>query len=211
MTLLKKHAASRFNTLWMLALIFLLSFFSGCQQSEVVSQLRNEPYFDLKGLLDRQIDILDSLDPSVEINALIGKEKESITTHKDSSAWRTSLKLFMDADINQPVLQGRYAVKDSFDQQRGLKVKVYEGLQQDGLDIPYLKVYYKDSLADVRYIETMFQEENLLYTTQRFMSATFDPFNRLPRITHYKILGKQKMLFKDSIQYEMNAQINYKL
>lgn len=189
--------------------LLLFFFITSCQQGKVVNQLQDEPYFDLKGLMNQQIAILDSLNPSVEIKAEIRDRAETITTHKDSSAWRAALKLFSDADINQPVLQGSYIVKDSFDNQKGLKLKFYEAKKSANTNIPYLGVYYQDSIANVKRIETIFQENNMLYSTQRKMSVTFDNFDGELRIMQYKATGKQKMLFKDSVFYDMQAKIEY--
>lgn len=191
--------------LFLFPCILLLS----CQQGEVVNQLQKEPYFDLKGLINQQIAILDSLNPPVEIKAKIKDAEETITTQKDSSTWRASLKLLRDADINQPVLQGSYIVKDSFDSQQGLQLKLYEAKENADTSIPYLKVYYQDSIANIKRIETVFQEINVLYSTQRIMSATFDHFEGKPRIMRFETQGKQKMLFKDSIFYGMQAKIEY--
>lgn len=182
---------------------------AGCQQEEGVDKLRKTPYFDLKGLMNEQLTLLDSLNPAVEISAQIDEQKETVTTHKDSAAWESSLKLFNDADINQPVLQGSYLVRDSFDNQKGLQIKLYEAKHPAKTNIPYLKVYYQDSLPNVKHIETAFQEENLLYSTQRKMSATFDTFEGTPRLMQYKTTGRQKMLFRDSAFYEIQATLKY--
>lgn len=153
--------------------------------------------------------MLDSLNPSVKIKAHIKGKEEFITTHKDSSAWQASLNLFSDADINQPVLQGNYVIKDSFDNEKGLKLKLYEAKESADSSIPYLKVYYQDSIANVRRIETVFQEVNALYSTQRKMSAVFDNADGNPRIIEFETEGRQKMLFKDSILFDLQAKIEY--
>lgn len=193
-------------------ILFLLVFwvsFTGCQQEKVVNQLQREPYFDLKGLMHEQAALLDSLNPAVKFIAKIDEKEETIITHKDSASWTASLRLFSDADINQPVLQDSYTVKDSFDNQKGLQVKLYKAKNTSKTNIPYLKVYFKDSLYHVKHIETAFKEENMLYSTQRKMSATFDLFKGTPRIVQYETFGKQKMIFRDSAFYAMQATIDY--
>ena len=194
----------------LLLLFLVLTCFTSCQQ-DVVSQLQNTPYFDLKGLINQQITMLDSLNPPVEILGKIESQQEKTTLHKDSSAWRASLKLFTDADINQPVLQGRYTVEDSTDTQQGLKIRLYRVRNNKDSSIPYMRIYYQDTLtrANVKRIETEFQEYNMLYSTQRKMSASFEKFHGNPRILEYETTGKQKMLFKDSVTYSMLAKIDY--
>lgn len=194
------------------SIFFVLIFWillTGCRQDKVVNQLQKEPYYDLKSLINEQTALLDSLNPAVNITAQIDEKKETIATHKDSASWESLLKLFNDADINQPVLQGSYIVKDSFDNQKGLQIKLYKASNTSTSNIPYLKVYYKDSLYHVKHIETVFKEENMLYSTQRKMSATFDTFRGNPRIVQYETLGKQKMIFRDSAFYKMQVTIDY--
>ncbi len=188
--------------------LLLLVALYGCQQKDVVSELQQEPYFDLKGLINRQIAMLDRVDPPVEISAQIAGEDETQTTRKDSAGWQASLKLLTEVDINKPVLQGSYLVKDSMDRERDLQVKWYVAKRADA-EIPYLKVFYQDSLPAVRRIEAAFRESNLLYTTQRKMSATFDAFEGSPRLTQYQAEGTQKVIFKDSIFYQWQATIRY--
>jgi hypothetical protein len=159
--------------------------------------------------MNQQIAMLDSLNPSVKIKARIKGEEESITTHKNSSAWHASLKLFSDADINQPVLQGSYVVKDTFDHDKRLKLKLYEVRENTDTSIPYLKVYYQDSINNVRRIETVYEESNMLYSTQRKMSADFDNAGGKLRLIQFDAHGRQKMLFKDSILFDLQAEIEY--
>ncbi len=187
-------------------LLLLVTLYS-CQQ-EVVSELQKEPYFDLKGLMNQQIAMLDRVNPAVEISAQIAGEDETQTIRKDSAGWQASLKLLTEVDINQPVLQGSYIVKDSVDREHDLKVKWYVAKKADA-DIPYMKVFYQDSLPAVRRIEAAFRESNLLYTTQRKMSATFDAFEGSPRLKQYQAEGTQKVIFKDSVYYQLQATIQY--
>lgn len=197
-----KHFSHSFLILSFIAMI-------GCQPPEGIDKLDQEPYFSVQDLMEQQIALLDSLNPTVKITGALKGQHETIDTHKDSSAWRASLKLFTDADINQPVLQGQYTVKDTFDSQYDLPLKLYEAKKGANTSIPYLKVYYQDSLANVKRIETVFKEENILYDTQRKMSADFDMVQGKPRLMQYETIGKQKMILQDSVLYHMQAEINY--
>ncbi len=179
---------------------------SSCQAPEGIGQ---EPYFSVQDLMKQQMVLLDSLNPEVKITGALKGQQETINTHKDSSAWSSLFQLFDDADINQPVLQGQYVATDTFDKQSNLPVRLYEAKEGTNTNIPYLKVYYQDSLKDVRRIETAFEEKNALYDTQRKMTADFELVQGAPRITQYDITGKQKMIMQDSVLYHMQASINY--
>ena len=181
----------------------------GCvQNSQMVDELREKPYFDVPTLVQQQLYWLDSLNPQVVLRAQIGAQAETETMRKDSTAWAEALQLFQKSDINRPALQGEYEETDST-AQGPLRVRTYRSKQADQAEIPYLKVYYQDSLANVYRIETTFQEDNLLYSTYRKMWMSFSPYRGQPRITAFETLGKQKMLLRDSVIYTARGELQY--
>lgn len=189
---------------------FILLLLSACEYSaEVSERLEQEAYFDMPTLVQQQLSRLDSLRPSVEIVAQIGDRKEVEKIQKDSSTWAETLKLFSDANINRPVLQGSYTVSDSTDRQHDWNIRVYQAKQPKEVEIPYLAVYYQDSLSDVRRIETEFREENILYSTVRRMSMQFEPTASGPRLVGYSSEGRQKMVLRDSVYYHLQARLKY--
>lgn len=191
--------------------IILLLITAGCQSggSDVENMLEATPYFDLKGVINQQITLLDRLNPEVEITASIGKNKETETVQKDSTAWAEALQLYADADINKPVLRGQYTVTDSTLDGQDLQAKIYRARNEKEAEIPYMKVVYKDSTANPRYVETLFREENPLYSTYRSMSLHFDQLEGTLRLTEYETQGRQKMIFKDSVIYSTRGLLQY--
>lgn len=178
-------------------------------ESQVEVSVENKLYFDLKGLIERQVTLLDSLDPQVEMQALISGEEESQVLHKDSAAWAETLKLYAEADLNKPVLRDEYVVSDSSLEDSGLQLKFYQAKRPGEVDIPYMKVFYQDSITRVRRIEAFFREENPLYSTQRNMSLQFEDLAGDIRLSGYSTTGKQKMIFRDSILYRNTGQVYY--
>lgn len=183
---------------------------SGCaQESKVVSELQQKPYFDLPGLIQQQLHWLDSLNPPVVLQAQIGSEIEQETLRKDSAAWAETLQLFQQTNINRPVLQGEYEESDSVLSDQNLRVKTYRYRKSGNAEIPYLRVYYRDSLANVYRIETAFQEDNVLYSTHRAMWMTFARHQGEPRVTAFETVGKQKMMLRDSVTYIARGELQY--
>lgn len=177
--------------------------------AEVSNELGEDPYFDLPNLVQQQLAQIDSLQPLVEIVAEIGGEQEAETLKKDSADWAETLKIFSTVNINRPVLQGSYSVKDSSDQQRGWQAKVYRAKQPEKIEIPYLIVYYEDSLENVRRIETEFREQNMLYRTRRQLAMQLQPAETGPRLVSYQSNGSQKMIFRDQVDYFLEARLQY--
>ena len=178
-----------------------------CTSESLSEDIRQNPYFDLPALVEQQVQWLDSLNPSVVMQASIEGKKEAETLQKDSAGWAETLALFQQSDINQPVLQGRYEATDSTLADRNLRLRTYRSQQAEQAEIPYLKVYYRDTLANVYRIETAFQEDNLLYSTYRRMWMNFTSYRGQPRLTSFETIGKQKMILRDSVTYVARGEV----
>lgn len=193
-----------------ISIIGLTTILTACDYTaEVSNELDEEPYFDLPSLVQRQLAQIDSLQPSVKIVAEIGDQQESQTLEKDSADWVETLKLFSDVNINRPVLQGSYSVKDSSDQQHGWQAKVYRAKQPSKVEVPYLIVYYEDTLENVRRIETEFREKNALYRTWRQLTMQLESAEAGSRLVSYQSSGSQKMIFRDQVDYFLEAHLLY--
>jgi len=179
---------------------------TACSEGTNPAQQRQTPYFDLATLVERQIARLDSLNPEVAVTARIGEQTQTQTFLKDSAGWAETLELFAEADLNKPVLIDQYLVQDSVLNDSATKMRVYRAKRPQKVDIQYLKVTYQDSLAEVRSVEALFREENPLYTTQRQMTLEFDEAELLQT---YRTLGKQKMIFRDSVLYQTEGKLIY--
>ena len=177
---------------------------TSCIQEPLSEEDRETPYFDLPTLVKQQVQWLDSLNPPVVIRASISGEEETETLQKDSAAWAETLALFRRSNINQPVLQGQYETTDSVLVEQNLQLRTY---RSDQAEIPYLKVYYRDTISNVSRIETAFQEDNLLYSTYREMWMTFSPYQGQPRLTAFATTGKQKMMLRDSVTYVAHGEV----
>lgn len=181
---------------------------AACTPQSPVDDLGKKPYFDVPSLVQQQLQWLDSLNPPVTLRASISGKTQTQTVRKDSAAWSEAFDLFRQANINQPVLQGEYEETDSASQD-SLRVRTYRAKQARTAEIPYLRVFYRDSLANVYRIETMFQEDNVLYSTSRRMWMTFAPRQGKPRITAFETEGKQKMMLRDSVTYFARGEVRY--
>jgi hypothetical protein len=179
-----------------------------CSPPSAVDELDEQPYFDVPTLVQQQLQWLDSLNPPVTLRASIGGQAETQTIRKDSTAWAEAFDLFRQADINRPVLQGEYEETDRATQD-SLRVRTYRAKQGAEAEIPYLRVFYRDSLTNVYRIETMFQEDNVLYSTSRKMWMTFAPQQGKPRVTAFETRGKQKMMLRDSVTYFARGELQY--
>ncbi len=164
---------------------------------------QSNAYFDVPTLVQQQTAWLDSVNPKVILTATIGEQTEVDTLNKDSAAWAETLALFRQANINQPVLRGQYEVTDSVTKQ-GLRLTTYRASEAE---IPYLKVYYQDTITRVHRIETAFQEDNLLYSTDRRMRMDFRQNGEQTYLQSFETVGRQKMILRDSVRYVARGEV----
>ena len=190
---------------WGKASLFLLCV-AGCAPQSPLNELGQKPYFDVPSLVHQQLQWLDSINPPVTMRATIDEQTQTQTVRKDSAAWAEAFDLFRQADINKPVLQGAYEETDSATQD-SLRVRTYRAKQARTAEIPYLRVFYRDSLANVYRIETAFREDNVLYSTTRQLWMTFAPRQGKPRVTAFETRGKQKMMLRDSVTYSARGEL----
>lgn len=163
-----------------------------------------KPYFDLKSLLDQQVQEIQEQDPTLKKSAWIENKPEQKVEKKDSSEWATELSILYEADINKPDLSDSY-----FTEKKDNKI-IYNSKDPEQTDIDYLIIYY-DTDGSINKVESEFSENNSLYTTNRRLQIFFDqqpPEQNL--LTGYIIEGKQKMIMNDTIFYKIESELIYR-
>lgn len=189
--------------------IIIIVLFVGCR--EVVNEnIRNtQQYFDLKGLLDEQIVLLDSLHPTLNKTTRIDGDEESLSLQLDSSGWAREMEIFFDVDINEPILRDAYLRKDE-NLGDSLRLESYEAKAGKNAEIEYLKIFYNRDSDVPQRITAVFTEKNALYDSKRLLKLEFDQRRDLNILSGYSIEGVQKMLLKDSIYYEIEVVNSFK-
>lgn len=187
-------------------LAFTTVIFLSCEPLQLNTEeitIERLPYYDVKGLVSRQIKYLSNASPEVQIIATVnGTREERKIDKSDSIFWVRTLSLVNKADINQPALQGIYSEKDSVvHATKALKLKSFYPNQKKQTNVLYLNVYYDSTLSDVHHIETLVRDKNLLYITERKMKLSFEDHQGQIRIKQYEVFGKQKIIFGDTIYF----------
>jgi len=176
----------------------------------VNENIRNtQQYFDLKGLLDEQIVLLDSLHPTLNKTTRIDGDEESLSLQLDSSGWAREMEIFFDVDINEPILRDAYLRKDE-NLGDSLRLESYEAKAGKNAEIEYLKIFYNRDSDVPQRITAVFTEKNALYDSKRLLKLEFDQRRDLNILSGYSIEGVQKMLLKDSIYYEIEVVNSFK-
>jgi hypothetical protein len=183
---------------------------SACQKPTPVDQLVDTSYFNMDSLVNAQIHILINSGAQLEKKVGMGRETETIRLTPDSSAWAWELGLFTKANIDKPVLWGKYTeMPMENDPYSNLKLTRYEPKKAEAPGVSYLHLYYLHHRAQLKKIVTSFQEKNLLFETSTQLEMEFEDNHGVPVLATFRTQGYQKMRTQDTVRYEISGRILY--
>lgn len=164
-------------------------------------------YYDTDSLLLAQKKVLLQRGAAIQKKAKVGAKNEKATIEPDSvTAWEREFQIFEKININKPGLKDVYQVKEYDDIKSNLKIRAYTSSEED-VEVPYLKIYYLNEPTNLRKIEAKYVEANPIYRSQRYLEFTFDDHTGSPLLHKYRVRGSQKMIFKDSVSFEVNGKV----
>ncbi len=172
-------------------LLTFCAFLSAC--NEEIKEKQPKKYFDLKGLVEKQIKTLNVQKPVVQKVVIIAdsSENQSVKTID----WSKELELFTQADLNKPAFIQSYQVDSS---SMGVKYTLKES---EKLPIKYLTI--NRSGEDGISIEAMINTNNYLYETERHLKLSI----KNSELTDYQIDGFQKIVFGNKKTFKINGNI----
>lgn len=163
-------------------LVYILSLIVGisaCQSES--AEMKVKKYYDLKGMVERQINALKLEKPKVQKSISINKIVENQTV--DSLDWSKELEFFMQADLNKPAFVSSYRVDSS---SMGIKYFLKE---TEKLPVKFLEVNRMgEEGVDIR---ALISNNNYLYDTERNLKLSLQK----GQLTDYQIDGFQKVVF----------------
>jgi hypothetical protein len=161
-------------------------------------------YYDIDGLVEEQLLMLDSINPSLFKTATINGVQEKTVFTPTDSIWRKELEIFRSADINKPRLINSY-------------LQTEENSENDS-SITYISKFPKSTLADTirvvfkndlpEQIYASLRSQNTLFKTSKKLTLSFKGFQGQPVLSDFSILGWQKMISKDSTHFDIQGRIN---
>jgi hypothetical protein len=168
---------------------------------------KTKALYPVDSLLQAQANYLSARKAHLnKIVLLDGKEEEISLAPKDIIAWRNELEIFTALDvINKPINRSYYSIEDLSDSRSNLKVKAFTTTED--LPVRYIKIYYYQSPNKLRRLEAQFKESNSLYTSLRDLTMDFQQFGDTIVLTSYNIVGGQKMLLDDTVQYHITGSL----
>ena len=176
--------------------VLLMVSCSGKQQNKV------DKYFSIPQFIDQQVEILAENQNQLLKTVSFGDTSE--TTSIDSLSqeqWEKELRIFKEHDINKPVLIDAYLARET-DRQGGHTI-AYKLIDSTDSGILDMEIVY-DSLEQVSGWRSRFKEENLLYCNFRELILST---NEAGILESYLIKGYHKLIFKDTVHYQLDVEI----
>lgn len=172
-------------------LLVLWALLSACHEEVKENQVKR--YFDLKGLVEKQINSLNSQKSTVRKVVLLSEKTETQTIKNID--WARELTLFTQADLNKPAFIQSYSVDSS---SNGVK---YTLKNTEKLPVKYLTVSRvgEDGIR----VEALMNSKNYLYEIERYLEMNLKNNN----VTSYQIKGFQKIIFGNKKVFNINGVI----
>jgi len=165
-------------------------------------------YYALDSLLNEQTKFLSETKAKLTKTAQIdGQEETKSYIPKSDTAWRYELDVFAALnDINKPGSVGKYKTQQNVKDVKS-NLLVYSIESTEKMPVMFLKVYYLETLSNIRRIEGLYQEENSLLKNSRQLSMEFQNINNKIILTSYSVTGDQKMILGDTVRFSVNGMV----
>ena len=165
-------------------------------------QKKVDKYFSIPDFIDQQVEILAENHNRLLKTVSFGDTSE--TTSIDSLSheqWEKELRIFKEHDINKPVLIDAYLAQEI--NRPGGHTISYKLIDSTDSSILDMEILY-DSEEQVSGWRSRFKEENLLYCNFRELMLST---NEAGILESYLIKGYHKLIFKDTVHYQVNVEI----
>jgi hypothetical protein len=159
---------------------FTLLFFMGCGPS-APKGAKPEPYFDLKGYIEKEVIRLNQLNPTVDKTVTVNKQNER--KQIKVANWTDELTVFLDADINKSAWQGLFKVS------KNDKLETYRS-NDDKVYVKSLEVERKNK--QVTGIIILLNTKNYLYQSADTLRYYPDSLYEIRKQQHIKLLNPKQ-------------------
>lgn len=165
-------------------------------------------FFDIAGLIDHQVQLLDSIGPSLLKKAIIdGVEENTKFTPSDGAIWAKELMIFKSADINKPKLVDNYEIIET--QISDLKIIIYKSKYPESTQVDSLALSYGDNNKMPLKTHARLASNNTLFESEKTLELAFKVVDGQIILSKYTIEGWHQMISKDSTIYFIEGVLDF--
>jgi hypothetical protein len=181
-------------------LVFL---FAACSNE----QKATPKFFDFEGLITEQVTRLGHNKHVLNKTAIVSGHESDSTFLLSGKGWEAELEVFRQMEtLNKPIYRSNYKIMDPVkDLRSNLKIREYTS---HSAPITSMKFYYHNEFSQLKKIEAIALEKNILYSNGRNFTLEFEEVDGKPLLTHYGMTGFQKMFMRDTVRFSLQGQIN---
>ena len=189
-----------------LALFIILNLWSCGPNQNSRTGIANR-YYDINGLIDEQLEMLDSISPILYKKAVIDGKEELIELTPTDSIWTKELMIFRSADINKSMFADSYI--SSEDSNAETKTILYKSKIPKSTNVDILTITLSAQDNNPLKIHASISQGNSLFESQKILEMSLKNYQGQQRIISYSIEGSQKMISKESTTYHIESNIKY--
>ena len=186
---------------WWLGLVVGAGLLAGCGDAGPAAPAARRPlYFDVKGLLNKQVAQLAQRHAAV-VKRVSLRGNATETVRVPTVKWADELQIFFQADINKAALRGGYAV-DSIVLPGGLLRRTYTRLPgQPNAPVTRLMVVQQGAVAQE--VAATIVQNNVLFATRKQLHFQLQN----GQLRQYEVVGTQKLVLFDTLHYAAAGQV----
>lgn len=178
-----------------------------CTPASDSGRISTDVYYDINGLIDEQILLLDSISPILFKKASINGDVETEVLRKlDSLGWTKEIGIFKSADINLPTLSDSYSTLE--ESRNDVHVVSYKSKSPKETEVDSLKIEFLQDQSPQIVRASLFNR-NILFSSRKQLELEFSNRDNKPLLTRYSIRGWQKMMSKDSTSFVLEGEIRF--
>lgn len=154
--------------LLVLAIVMLIS--CNIKNSNQVQQ-KVKPYFDVESFVKKQIDLLSKKNAVISKEVVLNGQTETKTI--ENINWEKELQLFLEVDINKPVLVGSYEIIKEQDK------TIYKAKEET---LKIQQIIIQKSGENIKNLEIFVKEENALFHFSKKLTMVMNASNTIEQI-----------------------------
>jgi len=186
--------------------IFVLFSVTACSSLIEKRQKKSNEFYDINGLIDKQVKLLDSISPSLYKEAVINGQEDDTKVMIDDSTWIAELNIFRTLDLNNSKLTDNFQKRvDSTSTQKAVRW-ISKVPFETAVDTLVVIVKHDEH---PHMISASLSSQNTLFKSKKNIQLHFTERNQLALLSSYSIEGWQKMMSQDTTYFQIQAYITF--